>query len=689
MHKLIIEDDEGKAVVVPLIRDEISIGRQEGNTIRLTERNVSRRHARLVRREGRYVLEDLGSHTGTRINGSAIKAAVPLNDGDHIVIGDYKLAIKIERPTTTTLGYPNMPLPAAGSSAITPIQGQAVQPAADNRATPPPATSAPPAEPMEGAPTIPVRTLADQGLVPATAPSDSSAPSTAPARLIVMTPPLAGQEFLLDRASVVIGRTQENDVVLNHKSISRHHAKVIRDGDRYVVVDLESANGVRVNGAEYERVELQSGDVLELGHVRLRFATADDAGTFDNDFRFGGNRKPLYIGAGAAAVAVVGALLLFGGKKSETPKLPPPPPAKVAVVPVPPPAPAPTPDPMPPPKGAEAVAGLLANAKKAYDGQKWADALVLVDQAIKVSPTDTEDADELRKAIEAEQQNAAKFDALQHASSIKEYESVLRGASDISEGSFYKPKAKALEEEARGKLIARHLDTAERRRTEGNCAEAKKAATAVLAIDAENQAAQDLIARCGKPAAKPPATVVAKEEPTPAATPPAPKTKPPAVTPAPKPVAVATAPTPTPKPAAAAPVTPPAATPAPAAATPPAPKPVAVAAARPAPATRPAAARPAAARTPAEGPAPAPADGDALMQEAQDAWLKGQYSAAIDASRKALRAKPGLTRAYQIIAVCSCSLRDAESAFKAYERLDDRNKQLVKQLCSKSGITIE
>jgi hypothetical protein len=48
-----------------------------------------------------------------------------------------------------------------------------------------------------------------------------------------------------------------------------------------------------------------------------------------------------------------------------------------------------------------------------------------------------------------------------------------------------------------------------------------------------------------------------------------------------------------------------------------------------------------------------------------------------------------LTRAYQIIAVCSCSLRDADSASKAYERLDDRNKQLVKQLCAKSGITID
>src|SRR5436190_4996806 len=139
MHKLIIEDDEGKAVVVPLIRDEISIGRQEGNTIRLTERNVSRRHARLVRREGRYVLEDLGSHTGTKINGSAIKAAVPLNDGDHIVIGDYKLAIKIERPTTTTLGYPNMPLSASSPTAVTPIAGtptMALPDPAANQVTP-------------------------------------------------------------------------------------------------------------------------------------------------------------------------------------------------------------------------------------------------------------------------------------------------------------------------------------------------------------------------------------------------------------------------------------------------------------------------------------------------------------------------------------------------------------------------
>ena len=76
MLKLIIEDDEGRKTVVPFVRDEITIGRQEGNTIRLTERNVSRRHARLVRQNGHVLVEDLGSYNGIRINGDNISQDV-------------------------------------------------------------------------------------------------------------------------------------------------------------------------------------------------------------------------------------------------------------------------------------------------------------------------------------------------------------------------------------------------------------------------------------------------------------------------------------------------------------------------------------------------------------------------------------------------------------------------------------
>src|SRR5215211_7308730 len=94
--KLIIEDDEGRKTVVPFVRDEITVGRQEGNTIRLTERNVSRRHARLLRHNGAILLEDLGSYNGVRVNGDRVAGQAALHHGDLIQIGDYDLAVQQE-----------------------------------------------------------------------------------------------------------------------------------------------------------------------------------------------------------------------------------------------------------------------------------------------------------------------------------------------------------------------------------------------------------------------------------------------------------------------------------------------------------------------------------------------------------------------------------------------------------------
>src|ERR1700739_180855 len=92
--KLIIEDDEGRKTVVPLVRDEMTIGRQDGNTIRLTERNVSRRHARLLKENGRVLIEDLGSYNGVRVHGGEITGRPPIKEGDLVEIGDYDLGIQ-------------------------------------------------------------------------------------------------------------------------------------------------------------------------------------------------------------------------------------------------------------------------------------------------------------------------------------------------------------------------------------------------------------------------------------------------------------------------------------------------------------------------------------------------------------------------------------------------------------------
>src|SRR6266699_2628581 len=88
MFKLVIQDDEGKTTIVPLIRDEI--------TIRLTERNVSRRHARILRNNGEVHIEDLGSYNGIRVNNARIAERVSLRVSDQVQIGDYKLYLKAE-----------------------------------------------------------------------------------------------------------------------------------------------------------------------------------------------------------------------------------------------------------------------------------------------------------------------------------------------------------------------------------------------------------------------------------------------------------------------------------------------------------------------------------------------------------------------------------------------------------------
>ncbi|MEX1365820.1 MAG: FHA domain-containing protein [Nannocystaceae bacterium] len=78
---------------MPLANEAVTIGRQQGNTIQLTEKNVSRRHARLVPEQDGWIIEDLGSYNGIKVNNDAIDGRTKLREGDVVEIGDYHLAI--------------------------------------------------------------------------------------------------------------------------------------------------------------------------------------------------------------------------------------------------------------------------------------------------------------------------------------------------------------------------------------------------------------------------------------------------------------------------------------------------------------------------------------------------------------------------------------------------------------------
>lgn len=122
--RLIIEDDEGTTTIVPLGKDAITIGRQQGNTIQLTEKNVSRRHARLYLDDGdAWVIEDLGSYNGVKVNGAAIEGRITLKEGDVVQIGDYHLALTedVDKRTLNFSGAANDPGTGAAAAGAEPM----------------------------------------------------------------------------------------------------------------------------------------------------------------------------------------------------------------------------------------------------------------------------------------------------------------------------------------------------------------------------------------------------------------------------------------------------------------------------------------------------------------------------------------------------------------------------------------
>ena len=80
----------------------------------------------------------------------------------------------------------------------------------------------------------------------------------------------------ISSASFRIGRLPDNDLVIRDPSVSRHHAEIRRRRNgSFEVFDLDSMNGVFVNGNRIRESALNQGDNLDVGDVRMTF-TADE-----------------------------------------------------------------------------------------------------------------------------------------------------------------------------------------------------------------------------------------------------------------------------------------------------------------------------------------------------------------------------------------------------------------------------
>src|SRR5688500_1129778 len=77
--------------------------------------------------------------------------------------------------------------------------------------------------------------------------------------------PGAPRDVQLELDEIVLGRALDAQVSIDSGAVSRRHAALVRKGDHYTCVDLESSNGVFVNGQRVSSQELKDGDSVQVG----------------------------------------------------------------------------------------------------------------------------------------------------------------------------------------------------------------------------------------------------------------------------------------------------------------------------------------------------------------------------------------------------------------------------------------
>src|SRR5439155_6845565 len=80
-----------------------------------------------------------------------------------------------------------------------------------------------------------------------------------------------GRKHEVTKQRTVIGRSRECDVQIEDPSASRRHAEVRQEGTAYWIVDLDSTNGLEVNGMRTKRSKLQNGDRITIGSTEISF----------------------------------------------------------------------------------------------------------------------------------------------------------------------------------------------------------------------------------------------------------------------------------------------------------------------------------------------------------------------------------------------------------------------------------
>jgi ABC transport system ATP-binding/permease protein len=230
-----------------IAKPQIWLGRDTNCEIVLDSKAamVSRRHAEISQQNGGYIVTDNKSFNGTLVNKQRISTPTPLYHGDEIQLGMGGPVLKFNLPQQVApkgASLPNQRVVAAEQSVVL-----------QNSFTP----DAP-------------KTMVFKGEV-----AEKLAIEKTGKPELLMSLTFGG------KSQLTIGRSDDNDISLDGLQISNRHAKLVQSGGGITIEDLNSTNGVYLNGKRVTRQTIAAGDSVQIGSFEIKVDLQGVIGVFD------------------------------------------------------------------------------------------------------------------------------------------------------------------------------------------------------------------------------------------------------------------------------------------------------------------------------------------------------------------------------------------------------------------------
>jgi ABC transport system ATP-binding/permease protein len=206
---------------------------------------VSRKHVEIINNNGNYLLTDNNSFNGTLVNEQRISTQTPIYHNDEIQLGVGGPIVKFNSPSRIAPKGASL----AGQRAVAASQ---IAPA------------------PEGLENIGSKTMvANIGNISQKISTDAAQPT------LLMSLTFGSKQEL------IIGRAEENDIVLDGLQISNRHARLVQSNTGIIIEDFNSTNGVYVNGNRVSRQGIFPGDAVQIGSFLIQIDQMGNIGIFD------------------------------------------------------------------------------------------------------------------------------------------------------------------------------------------------------------------------------------------------------------------------------------------------------------------------------------------------------------------------------------------------------------------------